>query len=146
VTPTEEFRPVFESAEFSFKDAAAIVRRKLKTQTKADAVGLSEVDQLLGSVIRGPAARGRWQTINERRTVIRRILLDLRPQPRYRLTPEAIEELQHAALALLISRGSAIVASGIIVHVGGSPTPDDRLRDAKKRLERLGCVPRGWGE
>jgi hypothetical protein len=80
-----------------------------------------------------------------RRKALRRRLLDLSSHPRYRLTPEAIEGLEHAACALLVARGSALIASTVIVHVGGHEMDAAKLRDVKKKLGRLGCVPGGWG-
>jgi hypothetical protein len=132
--------------EFSFAKAAAVACTRMSMDDKVIAAGISEVDQLLGTLLRTPRVRGRWNTIEQRLKALRRTLLNLSRTDRYRLDPPAIRELECAACALFITRGQASVAAKIIVNVGGSETVPQKMRDQKKRLDRFKCAPGGWGE
>lgn len=132
--------------EFSFAKAAAVACTRMSIEEKVIAAGISEVDQLLGTLLRTPRVRGRWNTIEQRVKALRRTLLNLSRIDRYRLDSGAIRQLECAALALFISRGQASLAAKIVVHVGGSATEPQKMRDQKKRLDRFKCAPGGWGE
>jgi hypothetical protein len=145
LNPSGELAGLLEG-EFSFAKAGEVAKYRMKLDAKADAAGIAEVDQLLGTMFRTARIRDRWATIDRRLRELRRTLLELSRIQRYRLDAAAIREIEHAACALFIARGQASVAAKVMVHVDGAPTIPQKMRDHKKRLDRFKCAPGGWGD
>ena len=134
-----------EVMDFQAASAYACLRRP--GDKRGTDVGLPEHERLLLTCFHEKSSRERMRTIEEAVERFRQRLLDLSAHARYQLSDaEALSTVKIAYRSLLVARGSPDLACRIGIHLGGRPVTPQRMRDLKRRIEKLGNLKSdAWG-